>query len=542
MPMVQPAPKQRFFVELIRPSRYDDDGYVVQWWRSWISSNTLGCLYGLASDSQARGALGDDVEIVVHAYDETNTIISVGQIVRRIRAGGGRGMIGLVGVQSNQFPRALDLAREFRRQGLPVIIGGFHVSGCLRMLPQMPSELQEAQSLGVTLFAGEAEGRMDALLADAYHDRLKAVYNYLDDLPELCGQPTPLLPDETLRRTLGRAGTFDTSRGCPFQCKFCTIINVQGRKSRSRSADDVERIVRGYHAREINRFFVTDDNFARNTNWEAIADRLIALREKEGIGIKFVVQVDAAAHRIPRFVQKLHRAGCRWVYIGVESVNPANLASADKRHNQIGEYRQMLQAWHDENIVTARATSWASPPTLPSRSATTFELLQRELPLDVVNFSCLMPLPGSVNHRDQLLAGEWMDPDLNRYNGEKAVTQHPRMSRQQWEAAHWQSWQSFYSLQHIAALLRRYRDEGRSTVMLLGQLIRDAVSIHYDGVQPLEGGLFRRKCRTQRRPGLPRENPLVFYPRRLWEFREHLRPRVLVRLAAGPAAPPHQIP
>ena len=272
----------------------------MQWWRSWVSSNTLGCLYGLATDSQARGVLGDDVEIVVHTYDESNTVLSVGKIARRIRAGGGRGMVGLVGVQSNQFPRALDLAREFRREGLPVIIGGFHVSGCLRMLPQMPSELQEAQALGVTLFAGEAEGRMDALLADAYHGRLKAVYNYLDDLPELRGQPTPLLPDETIRRTLGRSGTFDTSRGCPFQCTFCTIINVQGRKPRSRSADDVERIVRGYHARGINRFFITDDNFARNGDWEVIIDRLIALREKEGIAIRFVVQVDTAAYRIPR--------------------------------------------------------------------------------------------------------------------------------------------------------------------------------------------------------------------------------------------------
>ena len=237
--MTKPARKQQFFVELIRPSRYDDDGYVVQWWRSWISPNTLACLYGLATDSAARHVLGDDVEIVVNTYDESNTTISARRIVRRIRSKGAAGVICLVGVQSNQFPRALDLAREFRQAGLPVIIGGFHVSGSLRMLPQMPSELQEAQALGVSLFAGEAEGRMDALLADAYHGRLKAVYNYLDDLPDLRGQPVPLLPEKTIRRTICAVATFDTSRGCPFQCKFCTIINVQGRKPRSRSADDV---------------------------------------------------------------------------------------------------------------------------------------------------------------------------------------------------------------------------------------------------------------------------------------------------------------
>jgi molybdenum cofactor biosynthesis enzyme MoaA len=516
--MTRPPRKQQFFVELIRPSRYDDDGYVIQWWRSWVSSNTLACLYGLAADSATRRALGDDVEIVVHTQDESNTVVSAGRIVRRIRAGGGRGVICLVGVQSNQFPRALDLAREFRREGLPVIIGGFHVSGSLRMLSQMPSELQEAQALGVTLFAGEAEGRMDALLADAYHGRLKAVYNYLDDLPELRGQPTPLLPDETIRRTLSRVGTFDTSRGCPFQCKFCTIINVQGRKPRSRSADDVQRIVRGYHARGIDHFFITDDNFARNKDWELITDRLIELREQQGIGIRFVVQIDATAYRIPRFAEKLRRAGCRWVFVGVESVNPANLVSADKRQNHIDEYRDMLRVWHDVGIVVQAGYIVGFPADTPESIGRDVEFLKHELPLDLVKFACLMPLPGSVDHRDKLLAGEWMDPDLNRYTGEKAVAHHPRMSRQQWEAALWQSWRAFYAHEHIGALMRRCKAQGRSSVVLLGQVIRDVLNIRFDGVQPLEGGLFRRKCRTQRRPGLPRENPLVFYPRRLWKL------------------------
>jgi radical SAM superfamily enzyme YgiQ (UPF0313 family) len=505
-------------VELIRPSRYDDDGYIVQWWRTWVASNTLACLYGLATDSAGRRVLGDDVEIVVDAYDESNTVVSVRRIVRRLRSRGASGVICMVGVQSNQFPRAMDLARQFRQAGLPVVIGGFHVSGCLRMLPKMPSELEEAQALGISLFAGELEGRMDALLADAYHDRLKPVYNYLDELPDLHGQPTPWLSDATSRRTMSRVGTFDTSRGCPFQCKFCTIINVQGRKPRSRSADDVERILRGHHARGIDQFFITDDNFARNKDWELIVDRIIDLRDRQGIGIRFVVQIDATAYRIPRFVDKLRRAGCRWVFVGVESVNPANLAGADKRHNHIDEYRDMLRAWHEAGIVVQAGYIIGFPADTPESIARDVESLKTEVPLDLMKFACLMPLPGSVDHRDKLLAGEWMDPDLNRYTGEKAVTHHPRMSFRQWEAALWQSWHIFYSHEQIAALLRRCKAENRSSVVLLGQLIRDVINVCYDGVQPLEGGLFRRKCRTQRRPDLPLENPLVFYPRRMWEF------------------------
>src|SRR6202043_4160173 len=80
--------------------------------------------------------------------------------------------------------------------------------------------------------------------------------------------------------------SFDAGRGCPFQCSFCTIINVQGRISRYRSADDVETIVRANAAQGVTRFFVTDDNFARNRNWEAILDRLIELRERDKFRIK----------------------------------------------------------------------------------------------------------------------------------------------------------------------------------------------------------------------------------------------------------------
>ncbi len=149
-----------------------------------------------------------------------------------------------MGVQSNQFPRAVDMAREFRARGLNVIIGGFHVSGCLSMLDDLPWDLQEAINLGVTLFAGEAEGHIDTLLQDAFANRLKPIYNFLADLPGLQGAAVPYLPPERLQRYSPPIGSFDAGRGCPFQCSFCTIINVQGRKSRYRTADDVERLLR----------------------------------------------------------------------------------------------------------------------------------------------------------------------------------------------------------------------------------------------------------------------------------------------------------
>ncbi|HTU54816.1 MAG TPA: hypothetical protein VMF62_12675, partial [Acetobacteraceae bacterium] len=282
------VPSRRFRLVLIKPSHYDDDGYVIQWLRSAIPSNTLAALHGLALDVRERRALGADVALEITAFDETNTRIRPRRIARMIKESGGLGLVALVGVQSNQFPRAVDIARPLREAGIQVAIGGFHVSGTLAMLPGIQPDLREALDLGITLFAGEAEGRLEAVLADALAGQLKPVYNFMDDLPGIEGAPPPILPRARILRTGGGLTSFDAGRGCPFQCSFCTIINVQGRKSRSRSADDVEAIIRGNLAQGIDHFFITDDNLARNRNWEPIFDRLIHMREEEGLFFRFI--------------------------------------------------------------------------------------------------------------------------------------------------------------------------------------------------------------------------------------------------------------
>src|SRR4051812_29374814 len=151
---------------MIKPSHYDDDGYVIQWSRSFIPSNSLASIYGLARDAAERRVLGDDVEIVLHAWDETNARIRPDRLAKLVEGGGG--VVFLVGVQSNQFPRALDLARAFMARGVPVVIGGFHASGVISMLDGADPDFQRAKDIGVSLFAGEAEGRLDEVLRDAH--------------------------------------------------------------------------------------------------------------------------------------------------------------------------------------------------------------------------------------------------------------------------------------------------------------------------------------------------------------------------------------
>jgi radical SAM family protein len=514
---VAPLPQHKTFrAILIKPSHYDDDGYVIQWVRSGLPANSLACVYALVEDCARRGVLGEDVDFEVIPYDETNTVIRVNRIIRDLKRADA-GFVGLVGVQSNQFPRASDLARQFRAAGIPVVIGGFHVSGCLAMLPELPDDIKAAQAMGVTLFAGEAEGRMDGLLRDIWHGRLKPLYNFMNDLPEMSRAVPPFLPRAAVKKTMRDYSSFDAGRGCPFQCSFCTIINVQGRKSRYRTPDDIEAIIRANEAVGIRRFFITDDNFARNKNWEAILDRLIDLRENQGFRFKFTIQVDTLCHRMANFIEKAARAGCNRVFIGLENIDPDALMAAKKRQNKIWEYRKMLQAWKDVGATTYAGYIIGFPEDTPEKIRRNIEIIKRELPLDLLEFFFLTPLPGSEDHKVLASKGVWMDPDMSKYDLNHRVSHHPKMTDAEWEGIYQECWDIFFNAEHLETVLRRGAARNVNIKTLFGAYAGFQAAIKVEKLHPLEGGIFRRKVRTQRRQGLPRVHPLVFYPHRVYE-------------------------
>jgi radical SAM superfamily enzyme YgiQ (UPF0313 family) len=517
-------PRRPFSLFLIKPSHYDDQGYVIQWARSSIPANTLAALYGLARDCAERRVLGEDVEIRITVWDETNTRIEPARIIKQIRDAGGQALVGLVGVQTNQFPRAVDIARPLRAAGVPVCIGGFHVSGCIAMLPDVPAELREAMDLGITLFAGEAEGRLDALLSAAYHGTLEPLYNFMNDLPGLEGAAVPFLPLDVVRRTSGMRTSFDAGRGCPFMCSFCTIINVQGRKSRSRNADDVERIVRDNLAQGVRNFFITDDNLARNANWEPIFDRLIRMREEEGQRFRIVAQVDTMCHKIRGFIEKAGRAGVNRVFIGLENINPDSLKEAKKGQNQISEYRTMLQAWHGAGALTYAGYILGFPGDTPASIERDIGIIQRELPIDLLEFFILTPLPGSADHKKLYLADVQMERDMNKYDVVHVTTAHASMSDQELLAIYHRAWDLYYSAEHVETVLRRAKVWGYDPRNMMMKLLLFHAVPRLEGVHPLEGGLFRRKFRRDRRPGMPLENPLAFYGRYAWDtLSKHVR-------------------
>jgi hypothetical protein len=336
----------------------------------------------------------------------------------------------------------------------------------------------------------------------------------MEHLPALAGEPAPILPRQHVRRTSGHLSSIDLGRGCPYQCSFCTIINVQGRKSRIRSVDDLEHIIRENAAQGINRFFITDDNFARNRDWEPLFDRMIQLREGEFPKIGFTIQVDTLCHKIPNFIEKATRAGVRRVFIGLENINPDNLIGAKKRQNKITEYREMLQKWRSHGAITYAGYILGFPGDTKESILRDIEIIKRELPLDILEFFFLTPLPGSEDHKVLYQKGAWMDPDMNKYDLNHRVSHHPKMTDGEWEEAYRAAWLSYYSPEHLRTILRRIAacPIGRPKTTL-STILWFYLMILFEGVHPLEGGAWRQKFRRDRRHGLPREGRVAFYSR-----------------------------
>ena len=514
-----PSACEQLAVVLVRPTRYDDEGYVVRHWRGTMPSNTLSCLNGLTEDAVASGALGS-IDVRVYAFDEAVDRIDPRRLGRRLRRRGTKVLVALAGVQTNQFPRAQDLARQFKAEGFDVMIGGFHVSGSVAMAHGIPPECQTMIDEGVTLVLGEVEARWTGLLQDAAAGRLRPVYDFLKELPDLETMPLPKVSPRLQRKfAVNGYGTIDAGRGCPFNCSFCTIINVQGHAMRSRGAAHIADHIRAHYRigrkKYIWDYFFTDDNFARNPSWEKIFDALIALRHDEGIAVDFMMQVDTAATRIPRFVEKAARAGCLQVFIGMESLREDNLQAACKRQNRVDQYRESIARWHEAGIVCQVGFIIGFPFDTYDRIMEDVRTLREELLVDHAAFFMLTPLPGSRDHRAAVDAGIPLDPDYNNFDSFRPTMPHPLMSAEEWTAAYRDAWTSFYSFEDMRRTLLR---QNPHTYWGMFKVILWYRAAMVEGAHPMVTGFFRLKDRTSRRPGYPIEGRVRFLRRRLREL------------------------
>ncbi len=504
--------KRRLKVVYIRSSKYDDEGYVERFWRGVLPSNTLMCLRSLTAAAADSGELGEGVEVSVECYDDTVERIPVKRLARQNRRRDTQVLVGLAGVQSNQFSRAVDLAIEFRNAGVPVMIGGFHVSGVLAMFGEPSRELQRLLDHGVTLVKGEAEapGVLAQILRDALEGAMEPTYD-IAEFPCLTDAPVPQPEKDDLRHFFTKnMATIDTSRGCPFNCSFCTVVNVQGHRMRHRSAECVLEAVKASYAQGINAFFFTDDNFSRSPIWEELFDGLIDLRE-QGTEISFMMQVDALASHIPNFVDKAARAGCYRIFVGIESLNAKNLVAAAKNQNRVEDYAAMVKTWRDARVLVYAGYIVGFPYDTRESVRRDIGTLCSNVKVDQASFFMLTPVPGSRDHQRMVEEGTPLEADLNNYDSLHETFRHPNFAPGEWYDSYIEAWQTFYGEENIVNVLLRTPPKH------YWQMFWNFAYFRYCALaraHPMLTGFLPLKG-WKRRPIYPRESPLRLAWRRV---------------------------
>lgn len=506
---------------LIKPSKYADDGSVLSFRWGVIPSNTLIVLAGIA---EAYAARRPDLELQLVVWDElVDEVVSpavVGAIVEAAHRDGVALLAGLVGVQTNQYPRARDIALQLRAHGAGVAMGGFHVTS------HAPTR-DFLRRVGVTAIVGEAETSLPALLDDALAGSLRPEYRVEGGLrvrtgagtiavPELASAPLPAVSPRYLRTLLNPTfSTIDTSRGCPFVCSFCSVKNVMGRTMRTRDPAGVVAWVRDAHDRlGVRNLLLVDDDLYRSPRWPELLRGLAGLR-REGRTLALLMQVDVEASLLaPRgadgFVDLAAAAGCFQVFVGLESFDPANLASVAKVQNTRGtrdtrdgvraRYAAAVAAWHRAGVAVHAGYIVGLPHDTAGCGRRAARDL-RAIGVDLASFFVYTPFPGTEDHERAVAAGHIVDDDFDRYDSTHVVVRHPTLDAAELAREYREAYRAFYAWSRLArSLATGHAAPGLGRAARLGMLTHNLYYTYADrrGWHPMLGGVWRRRSPVRR--------------------------------------------
>jgi radical SAM superfamily enzyme YgiQ (UPF0313 family) len=305
-----------------------------------------------------------------------------------------------ISIETYTAKRAYQIATEFRKRGVPVVMGGFHATLC----PDEVGQYAEA------VVCGEAEIVWPRVLDDARHGRLEKFYRQT-------GRPAlvHLKPDRSIFR--GKRylpiGLVEAGRGCHLKCDFCAVQTVFNSTQTRRPADaiiaEIEQIRQG---RKL--FFFVDDNIT--SNLEQAKEFFRALVP---LDIRWVSQSSINAAHDDEFLELLARSGCQGVLIGFESLNPANLKDMNKAFNTMrGGFEKALANLRRHKIRVYGTFIFGYDRDTPESFHDTVEFA-KEHALYIAAFNHLTPFPGTPLYRrlqDEgrlLYENWWLD---NRYS------------------------------------------------------------------------------------------------------------------------------
>lgn len=331
-------------------------------------------------------------------------------------------------------PRAYEIAAHFRGRGKVVVAGGYHPT----LAPEDCAPHFDA------VVAGDAAGAWQQLLEDAGNGAVKKFYHGAELPGDTMEVPAPRR--ELLRRNARHYATINAvqaGRGCRHNCRYCSVTVFHGRSYRHRAVEDVVSELRQF----AGDFIFVDDYIIADREYSLALFRAIAPLRKHWVG-----QCSALIADDPELLEAARAAGCRGLFIGIETANRANLALMRKSFNQPGTYSARLRRIHRAGIGVVAGMIVGMDADETRVFADTLEFLDAT-GIDAVQLNILTPLPGTPLHREMEAGGRITDRDLSHYDYRHVVFRPALMSaRDLQDGADW-VYSQFYRLDRI---LRRF--------------------------------------------------------------------------------------
>src|SRR5438132_7626732 len=320
-------------VVIIKPSKYGLKGYVERFRRGFMPNSTVPYIRSMTPESV------DGVAIETRAIDEyVQTDLDYLDLLRHPDQ---PTVLALVGVQSHQFQRALDLTAFARANGVQhCVIGGPHPMTC---------DTSMLQNRGVSFALAEAELIWLPILRDAIRGELQPVYGRDQRWAEEVHAPVLIPPSKRdLRRYVVPMLGIYPARGCPFTCNFCSVIKIAGRQVRSQSIETTMQSLRHAKAAGVRLVMFTSDNFNKYAEAKELLEQMIA----ENIRVPFFVQCDTQIAKQEELIRLLGKAGCFEMFVGVESFSRQTLLAVRKTQNHPSTYGDIVRLCDKHGVLT----------------------------------------------------------------------------------------------------------------------------------------------------------------------------------------------
>ena len=423
-------------VLLVKPSKYAIDGSVERFRRGFVPNSTLAHLASLTPKTVS----GRPCEVT--AIDEY-VRCELDYLELFARDPDRRTLLALVGVQSHQFPRALDLAAFARSRGVEAcVIGGPHAMTC---------DTTAHQGHGVSFALAEAERIWPAIVADAAEGELEPAYG-ADGRWESALDPAPLVPppvSELKRYVVPLLGVYP-ARGCPYTCNFCSVIKIAGRAVRSQPLETTLATLRAAKRGGVRFLLFVSDNFNKIPEARLLLEAMV----EERIELPFFVQCDTQVERQEELVELMARAGCFQIFVGAESFDAATLRAAHKYQNHPERYERIVALCRRHGI-TSHFSNILGFPTDTDEGIARHLAVLRALDPDFASFYLLTPIPGTEQYAEFKAQGLITEANLDRFDATCVTWRHPRLDPRRWEDALYRCYREFYGLPDAARRLSR---------------------------------------------------------------------------------------